>query len=210
MCGEYAARSTVGPKNRGSPPRVWGILASGIPAQRWERFTPTCVGNTTWKQSPSAARTVHPHVCGEYSPVGRISRSAIGSPPRVWGIRWLSHFEDHSVRFTPTCVGNTWTWWTWWTFAAVHPHVCGEYADVGVQVFRFLGSPPRVWGIPNAKHSAPHLGRFTPTCVGNTFNVVADCLPRPVHPHVCGEYAWINLRWRSPIGSPPRVWGILR
>ena len=32
--------------------------------------------------------------------------------------------------------------------------------------------------------------------------------PRPVHPHVCGEYCWRNSARRAVCGSSPRVWGI--
>ncbi len=195
------------------------------------RFTPTCVGNTRCTCHPRCRTAVHPHVCGEYcwwrmdfhglsrftptcvgntSVCGHSAGRKTGSPPRVWGIR-----RSDIV----TLVIKT-----------VHPHVCGEYDGVLADYFppaRFTptcvgntaggewistvyrGSPPRVWGIPPC--------------------VVIPPGAKPVHPHVCGEYAArISLLWSSrrftptcvgnttafwPItshlpGSPPRVWGI--
>ena len=117
-------------------------------------------------------------------------------------------------------------------------------------MFFLCGSPPRVWGIPvkrltpadsNTVH--PHVcgeyysyldaipihGRFTPTCVGNTFHIQSRRKLIPVHPHVCGEYDGGRSRlcpanrftptcvgntfYSQPMhilktGSPPRVWGI--
>ncbi len=51
------------------------------------RFIPTCVGNTSVQAAGSARMPVHPHVCGEHSPV--------------------SYLEHAHFRFIPTCVGNT-------------------------------------------------------------------------------------------------------
>ena len=113
-------------------------------------------------------------------------------------------------------------------FATVHPHVCGEYAVARLPRIRNDGSPPRVWGIPNAA-TGQSPDRFTPTCVGNTWQQVnrtdanavhphvcgeyltslSDVLRRDaVHPHVCGEYSFCCSIDILHNGSPPRVWGI--
>ena len=197
--------------------------------QYFVRFTPTCVGNTTGGAYYETRSTVHPHVCGEYSPTSETSASQYGSPPRVWGLLMaaipaaLRHGSPPRVwgirnqlvdlgvlhRFTPTCVGNT----AAHPFNAhrppVHPHVCGEYfLDKGVTGLR-CGSPPRVWGILIPPVIIWGHSRFTPTCVGNTGSGRGWQHIRPVHPHVCGEYFCFCTSYLCRYGSPPRVWGIL-
>ena len=91
------------------------------------RFTPTCVGKSTMVIAGTGSRSaVHPHVCGE------ISRSAcrdlrhVGSPPRVWGNRRAANAGRARERFTPTCVGKSWSHQAATSTPSVHPHVCGE------------------------------------------------------------------------------------
>ena len=72
------------------------------------------------------------------------------------------------------------------------------------------GSSPRAWGTLGEREQAFHIGRFIPTCVGNT-----GCLARaetggPVHPHVRGEHLAAANAWACSIGSSPRAWGTQR
>ena len=91
----------------GSPQRLWGILTVHFYlAVGWRftpmcggnmpfctlgvgscgRFTPTCVGNTSYEKGRNRSYTVHPHVCGEYvKDMINLLECRI-SPPRVWGI----------------------------------------------------------------------------------------------------------------------------
>ena len=172
----------------GSSPRVWGILIVGVLVLLRERFIPTCVGNTTTLHPRRHSASVHPHVCGEYTPNNPFGWRIAGSSPRVWGILQVFHLPIDKFRFIPTCVGNTCYSPRCRSSHPVHPHVCGEYC--------------RVLRISSMR-------RFIPTCVGNTQRAAgrqaADCgsSPRvwgilginlspcqtaPVHPHVCGEY----------------------
>ncbi len=209
MCGEYGAHLTLEIKNYGSPPRVWGILPNI--AQRIDnlRFTPTCVGNTRLMVCRSTPAAVHPHVCGEYSADGMPFHASRGSPPRVWGIHWPTSVDCRPARFTPTCVGNTMAVRSMSRRTPVHPHVCGEYRVAARMAVSRCGSPPRVWGIPHVPADLRPIPRFTPTCVGNTCHHHRQCRPRPVHPHVCGEYGSHFGSHFGSHGSPPRVWGIL-
>ena len=96
------------PVPSGSPPHAWGILHSlGVSVRGWpvhphtrgeyscrcrwsstlSRFTPTRVGNTTYRI--------------------QLIPMTIGSPPHAWGIRGLEVQEGVGDRFTPTRVGNT-------------------------------------------------------------------------------------------------------
>jgi len=139
--------------------------------------------------------------------VGNVS---VGSSPRVWGIRFSQPANGTTVRFIPTCVGNT---------------ICVERKYAGP-----FGSSPRVWGIllqaassafPSTVH--PHvcgeycacipgahtLHRFIPTCVGNTtpnekiFYALTGSSPR-----VWGILKGYTDIWEDYCGSSPRVWGI--
>ena len=72
------------------------------------RFTPTCVGNTSWPPVLLPVSSVHPHMRGEYEIESEEFATTAGSPPHAWGIRQAPHRDAITQRFTPTCVGNTW------------------------------------------------------------------------------------------------------
>ena len=75
----------------------------------------------------------------------------------------------------------------------VHPHVCGEHANILGGVLSNYGSSPRVWGTCYGFHEIEHSifgssprvwgtyrfrkldfahNRFIPTCVGNMLNAL--------------------------------------
>ena len=130
----------------GSPPRVWGIPLHRqvhgcvrftptcvgntwppLESTRFARFTPTCVGNTPRILIAIYAMRFTPTCVGNTYSSPTIESSS-GSPPRVWGIRWLGCKHRDAVRFTPTCVGNT-VCQAMRVRSTVHPHVCGEYGS---------------------------------------------------------------------------------
>ncbi len=153
------------------------------------RFTPTCVGNTLFRE-PSMPL-------------------AHGSPPPAWGIPGQEHLSPYQNRFTPTCVGNTSKRRSLSKRPTVHPHLRGEYTDrdkssalrkrftptcvgntaplprlagrhpvhphlrgeylaVRTRPRAGHGSPPPAWGIHVPIGRVGAALRFTPTCVGNT------------------------------------------
>jgi len=167
VCGEYGSIPHADAEISGSPPRVWGIPANHAAVTGMERFTPTCVGNTSRFMLAPCPQAVHPHVCGEY-PASLVESWAVtvhphvcgeygnhsagiilsaGSPPRVWGILEFLPTLVSPGRFTPTCVGNTLLVARVWWKRPVHPHVCGEYSITIPRLQKLHGSPPRVWGI---------------------------------------------------------------
>ena len=107
MCGEDGVTASIEFQSVGSPPHVWGRLwyanAPGPPG----RFTPTCVGKTSWSLIASACSSVHPHMCGEDVRPNLFFRERSGSPPHVWGRRRRYATQTIRLRFTPTCVGKT-------------------------------------------------------------------------------------------------------
>ena len=107
VCGELPAPFVYVPREYGSSPRVWGTHIFTYQITHVIRFIPTCVGNSGLGGPPLAPVTVHPHVCGELSPVSLASSALIGSSPRVWGTPRNLDLQCSRYRFIPTCVGNS-------------------------------------------------------------------------------------------------------
>ena len=173
----------------GSSPRAWGILAVEGGQSRLHRFIPTCVGNTMHPSPGRPCVTVHPHVRGEY--FYSQSRGGIdgGSSPRAWGIHGRQLPPELRSRFIPTCVGNTAGKNRCPCTAPVHPHVRGEYEQHLDDALQPAGSSPRAWGILLHAVVKFLVGRFIPTCVGNTGSHASMKRAMAVHPHVRGEYS---------------------
>ena len=85
MCGEDEGKMRHSKKKSGSPPRVWGRLATYYITFGFQGFTPTCVGKTKLNERLASIIGVHPHVCGEDSVATDSLQQHFGSPPRVWG-----------------------------------------------------------------------------------------------------------------------------
>ncbi len=139
---------------------------------------------------PRRAHTVpvHPHVRGEYLLRFHVKNSMGGSSPRAWGIPCVWRRAFVLARFIPTCVGNTLEAIKNVIFLPVHPHVRGEYIKLSIMSLKSSGSSPRAWGILSLPGKEGSIGRFIPTCVGNTPRTAQASLPQP--------------------GSSPRAWGI--
>ena len=249
--GEHQAQPVTQAALYGSPPRAWGPRAFAVAGDQIRRFTPTCVGNTSEGLLTRGAPSVHPHVRGEHR-TRRTSRTgSSGSPPRAWGTPLSLPLSLSLVRFTPTCVGNTFSrqarleclrgsppraWGTHVPLGravnivrftptcvgntrsgsgsakarSVHPHVRGEHCQRRYRRQLRCGSPPRAWGTHFPPGPRPLKGRFTPTCVGNTWLIAAAPAAHPVHPHVRGEHPPTPRHLTPHIGSPPRAWGTPR
>ena len=85
--GEYSGNTPNSLAKDGSPPRAWGIRQRGHGVERYGRFTPTVVGNTSADWPPTYNVPVHPHGRGEYIAGLRHGGEVSGSPPRAWGIQ---------------------------------------------------------------------------------------------------------------------------
>ncbi len=175
--------------NPGSSPRAWGTQHIEIDLV--------------------SRRTVHPHVRGEHCARARARRRLSGSSPRAWGTR--IHFQDRALRlrFIPTCVGNTRSAGGQPRCWPVHPHVRGEHNTPDQIAQGKIGSSPRAWGTHDETAASEVLGRFIPTCVGNTCFCESSAVLRPVHPHVRGEHEFVQIHVDGYVGSSPRAWGTL-
>ncbi|VEB41482.1 Domain of uncharacterised function (DUF2825) [Chromobacterium violaceum] len=88
-----------------------------------------------------------------------------------------------------------------------HPHVRGEHIRALNSGNCHAGSSPRAWGTRADCKNRLGVGRFIPTCVGNTYRLVRKTPAGAVHPHVRGEHAPYNWQPGEKDGSSPRAWG---
>ena len=132
---------------------MWGNLALALPVDRLQRFTPTGVGKPKMRAGGFKEGEVHPHRCGETLRTSRTSSPSRGSPPQVWGNLMMNKRRLHKDRFTPTGVGKPESLIELDPTALVHPHRCGETLRTAMQKLQPLGSPPQVWGNPDAEVS---------------------------------------------------------
>ena len=152
----------------GSSPYVWGTrLGNGVDVVP-QRFIPTCMGNSLAVQDDARFALVHPHMCWELGDRRPSLATRSGSSPHVWGTRVLAVDLEEGLRFIPTCVENSYAGGNRNGRFSVHPHMCGELSVGSDGDVRVTGSSPHVWG---TRLDPPHrvdVGRFIPTCVGNS------------------------------------------
>ena len=89
----------------------------------------------------------------------------------------------------------------------VHPHVHGELRARRGHLRSGRGSSPRAWGTRIPGTGGRPIGRFIPTCMGNSSWQQHGPAPSPVHPHVHGELPDTGRRGTHESGSSPRAWG---
>ena len=130
----------------GSPPRAWGRRERLGAFALVTRFTPTCVGTTSCCLAQSQGATVHPHVRGDDPGPKETIGPVCGSPPRAWGRLRIRPTRPTTFRFTPTCVGTTFSGRPRAARVSVHPHVRGDDPGSGSRYVAQSGSPPRAWG----------------------------------------------------------------
>ena len=119
-------------------------------------------------------------------------------------------FFNQKIRITPAHAGNTschsarlrWPW--------DHPRACGEYIVWNLDLPDLQGSPPRMRGILRCCPSASVGSGITPAHAGNTSFFVLPFLLYWDHPRACGEYTSLPYVIGMPMGSPPRMRGILQ
>ena len=129
MRGEYCGPHDGVIEDSGSSPHAWGIQKSLSSKAYAVRFIPTCVGNTATCRRAPQARSVHPHMRGEYQAVRPCVVDNVGSSPHAWGILAEIGVRGFPDRFIPTCVGNTKCLLRLLGLPAVHPHMRGEYTS---------------------------------------------------------------------------------
>ena len=170
-CGENAYKLNVRDAVRGPPPRVWGKQTSTALGQVHLRSTLTRVGKTLGGRLLTSATKVHPHACGENELSSILALRRTRSTPTRVGKTISPAQISTAQRSTPTRVGKT--------FPSRFP----EHST--------SGPPPRVWGKLLSVYCEDIGNRSTPTRVGKTgVQRIAQAIAE-VHPHACGENAFI-------------------
>ena len=148
--GELSRCQDKGGSSGGSSPRAWGTPSEARATYMLERFIPTGVGNSLFKDCCLHLFSVHPHGRGELLPGQTKLRPQSGSSPRAWGTPVLCSTSRGHSRFIPTGVGNSLACINAHRLEAVHPHGRGElnfdYDEEGL----YAGSSPRARGTPAA------------------------------------------------------------
>ena len=96
------------------------------------------------------------------------SQKEKGTPPHAWGKRSTCAHYCGRFRYTPTCVGKTFSINACRASSSVHPHMRGENGSHCAWPFARQGTPPHAWGKLDSSYCRLHLVRYTPTCVGKT------------------------------------------
>ena len=86
-CGAYDDTHRYGATEWGSPPRMRGLRHSSAPDCISHGITPAHAGLTSLAASPAAGARDHPRACGAYGSHILSSSEALGSPPRMRGLR---------------------------------------------------------------------------------------------------------------------------
>jgi len=172
----------------GSPPRAWGSRVSVADAAASYRFTPTCVGKSSF---------------GSYT-----ASVTPGSPPRAWGSRIVVIAGRMLPRFTPTCVGKSQPGTSRLERRPGSPPRAWGSRVVRGEMMHGIPVHPHVRGeVANGSIVHDVAWRFTPTCVGKSATQSPAIAAATVHPHVRGEVAHRSHGRRATRGSPPRAWG---
>ena len=167
MRGEQKRLEGFFKKAGGSSPHAWGTALHFYPRLCFKRFIPTCVGNRSLASPSVICGAVHPHMRGE-QPVPRARiRTRCGSSPHAWGTASTVAKPQDTLRFIPTCVGNSEALADSKFSNAVHPHMRGEQPGRRLRSASPAGSSPHAWGTDRLAGYQLACERFIPTCVGN-------------------------------------------
>ena len=146
-------------------------------------------------------------MCGEKFNLKEMSKTLLGSPPRMRGKAGGLQRNRPAARITPAYAGKRGSGSLPRSCRRDHPRVCGEKISQTRRNLPLGGSPPRVRGkvrcIPKQRNTAG----ITPACAGKSQTLLyLPGLPRD-HPRVCGEKGYITKKFDDETGSPPRVRG---
>jgi len=144
--GELAGAAPGAVGDIGSSPRAWGTRSTADIDRLRVRFIPTCMGNSEADLEGLTETSVHPHVHGELRYIMSEAKTRAGSSPRAWGTRTKSEEGPATIRFIPTCMGNSLSLLFHHNLSTVHPHVHGELTICTITIFTITGSSPRAWG----------------------------------------------------------------
>ena len=163
--GDILARSTTA---LGSPPRVREKRSRYYRFRHWPGITPACAGKTYLSSALICCSRDHPRVCGKNEDKSLQRETRLGSPPRVREKPAPIPAGAYPVGITPACAGKTLEKSVTASVYQDHPRVCGKNTFDKANMYKEVGSPPRV----REKRSHEQNGRIydgiTPACAGKT------------------------------------------
>ena len=167
VCGEKIFRLSGFTKDEGSPPRMRGKAVSTARKHRPAGITPAYAGKSKTSAVGCPGCRDHPRACGEKFNLKEMSKTLLGSPPRMRGIGVVDVLVSEPLGITPACAGKS----LWSPFVA-------DFSR---------GSPPRMRG--KGSGTLPHYDHqgITPACAGKSYPPPAPTFTRQDHPRVCGE-----------------------
>ena len=149
----------------------------------------------------------HPRACGEKFNLKEMSKTLLGSPPRMRGIGVVDVLVSEPLGITPACAGKSLWSPLLLILAEDHPRVCGEKDLELYRIMTTKGSPPRVRGKAGAAGPCTGGAGITPACAGKSCPPQAPTFTRQDHPRACGEKGLLCPAVHLHGGSPPRVRG---
>ena len=107
VCGEKITDETIGVVIQGSPPRVRGKVSVLLVDVVMLRVTPAYAGKRLWETPLLCRNGDHPRVCGEKFNLKEMSKTLLGSPPRMRGKDVRQELQHSGRGITPACAGKS-------------------------------------------------------------------------------------------------------
>lgn len=149
-------------------------------------------------------------MCGEKFNLKEMSKTLLGSPPRMRGKVKGCGFLALAVRITPAYAGKS----HWESLRRSppedHPRVCGEKRSAFPVLPCGWGSPPRMRGKAREVLLHPEAVGITPAYAGKRIKLRKRHSICGDHPCVCGEKIEMPYELLLKEGSPPRMRGKAR
>ena len=125
------------------------------------------------------------------------------------GLLNIYHLYNIRIGITPAHAGLTFHLCSITLSYRDHPRACGAYSRIENVQHSFLGSPPRMRGLPRLPPTVRILLGITPAHAGLTYHLTVQAARFRDHPRACGAYSLISISCSTIPGSPPRMRGLL-
>ena len=168
--GEHFRRRRPKCRSYGSSPRTRRTRVVASVSRSRGRFIPAHAENTTNREIPGLAATVHPRARGEHPRMTARHCNCGGSSPRTRRTRRPQNRHHVRSRFIPAHAENTSRRTSGVRRSAVHPRARGEHTNDYGQSWQSSGSSPRTRRTRFLVVFGAWFNRFIPAHAENTDN----------------------------------------
>ena len=147
---------------------MWGQAIILLLLCPYVRIIPTRVGTSHSRFLSLQLRKDHPHACGDKLIVFVQGHDFVGSSPRVWGQVMPSITFPVKDGIIPTRMGTRERQRVHLAADRDHPHAYGDKPPLIRQIWKKLGSSPRVWGQDQLWSVDNGRKRIIPTRMGTS------------------------------------------